>query len=143
MKPLNFCLLRSSLVAALGGLLFGFDTAVFAATTRALTQTYGLSAAMLPAMAARSGAIPLVFSAVMMAVQFVVVLKLYPETKGISLENTERHLIKQALSRNSWKWWIDRHFKLVRCLPKTSSHASFNGPDTACTGRKSTRSSTS
>ena len=87
MKPLNFCLLRSSLVAALGGLLFGFDTAVFAATTRALTQTYGLSAAMLPVMAARSGAIPFVFFGVMMAVQFVVVLKLYPETKAWRIWN--------------------------------------------------------
>src|SRR2546422_663433 len=45
--PLNLYLLRSSLVAALGGLLFGFDTAVIAGTTRALTDTYGLTPAML------------------------------------------------------------------------------------------------
>src|SRR5205814_5188543 len=32
-----------TIVAALGGLLFGFDTAVIAGTTRALTTTYGLS----------------------------------------------------------------------------------------------------
>jgi MFS transporter, SP family, arabinose:H+ symporter len=43
----NAYLLRSSLVAALGGLLFGFDTAVIAGTTRALTVTYSLSPAML------------------------------------------------------------------------------------------------
>jgi MFS transporter, SP family, arabinose:H+ symporter len=43
----NAYLLRSSLVAALGGLLFGFDTAVIAETTRALTVTYSLSPAML------------------------------------------------------------------------------------------------
>ncbi len=44
---LNLYLLRSSLVAALGGLLFGFDTAVIAGTTGALTQVFSLSPAML------------------------------------------------------------------------------------------------
>src|SRR5260370_13858491 len=43
----NPYLLRSSLVAALGGLLFGFDTAVIAGTTRALSETFSLSPAML------------------------------------------------------------------------------------------------
>ena len=42
MKP-NLLLLKSTLVASLGGLLFGFDTAVIAGTTHALTTTYGLS----------------------------------------------------------------------------------------------------
>jgi sugar porter (SP) family MFS transporter len=46
-QPLNSRLLRSTLVAALGGLLFGFDTAVIAGTTRALSAVYQLSAAML------------------------------------------------------------------------------------------------
>ncbi len=41
---LNGYLLRSSIVAALGGLLFGFDTAVIAGTTQALTEVYRLSA---------------------------------------------------------------------------------------------------
>ncbi len=40
---LNGYLVRSTIVAALGGLLFGFDTAVIAGTTRALTDTYQLS----------------------------------------------------------------------------------------------------
>ena len=35
--------LRSTFVAALGGLLFGFDTAVISGTTAALEQTFGLS----------------------------------------------------------------------------------------------------
>ncbi len=40
---LNATLIRSTVVAALGGLLFGFDTAVISGTTSALTQTYQLS----------------------------------------------------------------------------------------------------
>jgi len=40
---LNSVLLKSTGVAALGGLLFGFDTAVISGTTSALTQVYGLS----------------------------------------------------------------------------------------------------
>ena len=44
---LNPFLLRSALVAALGGLLFGFDTAVIAGTTRALSDTFALTPALL------------------------------------------------------------------------------------------------
>src|SRR5438105_855837 len=40
---LNSCLIKSTIVAALGGFLFGFDTAVISGTTSALRQTYGLS----------------------------------------------------------------------------------------------------
>lgn len=40
-------LLRSSIVGALGGLLFGFDTAVIAGATNSLSQTFQLSAAAL------------------------------------------------------------------------------------------------
>lgn len=40
---LNAYLLKSTVVAALGGLLFGFDTAVIAGTTHALTETFHLS----------------------------------------------------------------------------------------------------
>jgi SP family arabinose:H+ symporter-like MFS transporter len=39
---LNFYLFKSTIVGALGGLLFGFDTAVIAGTTHQLTQVYGL-----------------------------------------------------------------------------------------------------
>lgn len=45
--PLNGYLLRSALVAALGGLLFGFDTAVISGTTRSLTEAFSLSPALL------------------------------------------------------------------------------------------------
>jgi sugar porter (SP) family MFS transporter len=40
---LNASLAKSTIVAALGGLLFGFDTAVISGTTAALTQNYHLS----------------------------------------------------------------------------------------------------
>src|SRR5215470_3353505 len=40
---LNAYLLRSVVVASLGGLLFGFDTAVISGTTRALSEVYQLS----------------------------------------------------------------------------------------------------
>lgn len=44
---LNSYLLKSTVVAALGGLLFGFDTAVIAGTTHSLTETFHLSPAAL------------------------------------------------------------------------------------------------
>jgi SP family arabinose:H+ symporter-like MFS transporter len=44
---LNSYLLKSTIVAALGGLLFGFDTAVIAGATHALTETFHLSPAAL------------------------------------------------------------------------------------------------
>jgi hypothetical protein len=106
----SFYLIRNALVAALGGLLFGFDTAVIAGTTRQLTALFELSPAMFGVTvslalwgtvlgsilaagpAARSGAVPFVFFAIMMAVRFVVVLNFYPETAGIRLESLEGRL---------------------------------------------------
>jgi sugar porter (SP) family MFS transporter len=41
---LSSVLIRSTIVAALGGLLFGFDTAVISGTTGALSRTFALSA---------------------------------------------------------------------------------------------------
>lgn len=44
---LNTTLVKSTVIAALGGLLFGFDTAVIAGATSALTSTFTLSASTL------------------------------------------------------------------------------------------------
>ena len=44
---LNFHVAKSTVVGALGGLLFGFDTAVISGVTNALTHTYQLSPALL------------------------------------------------------------------------------------------------
>lgn len=45
--PINRYIVRSTFVGALGGLLFGFDTAVIAGVTLALTTQYSLSTRML------------------------------------------------------------------------------------------------
>ncbi|HUB34265.1 MAG TPA: sugar porter family MFS transporter [Bryobacteraceae bacterium] len=47
MARFNRYLVLSALVAALGGLMFGFDTAVIAGTTRALTNQFHLTPALL------------------------------------------------------------------------------------------------
>jgi len=47
-----------------------------------------------PAVAARSSAYPFIFFAVMMAVQFLVVLTVYPETKQLTLEQLQQQLEK-------------------------------------------------
>ena len=44
---MNGLLLRSTVVAALGGLLFGFDTAVISGTTESLESVFSLNSAML------------------------------------------------------------------------------------------------
>ncbi|MBV9180190.1 MAG: MFS transporter, partial [Acidobacteria bacterium] len=44
---INAYLLKSTVVAGFGGLLFGFDTAVIAGTTHALSVTYHLSSGAL------------------------------------------------------------------------------------------------
>ena len=137
--PINKHLLGIAVIASAGGLLFGFDTAVIAGTTTALTAVYGLTAFTLgitvssalwgtvvgaaiagtlsdrfgrqsigsfshwfmnavvsflfPILATRWGsAAPFYFFASMTALQFFVVMKIYPETRGVSLEDMEARL---------------------------------------------------
>ena len=45
-----------------------------------------------PPLAAKSGGYPFVFFSVMTVIQFLVVLSVYPETKGVSLEEMQRKL---------------------------------------------------
>lgn len=94
--------LASIASAALVGLLFGFDTAVISGVTADLRNVYSLSPAALgatvssalitflfPLVAAQSKAAPFGFFAAMMGLQFFVVLRYFPETKGTKLEDME------------------------------------------------------
>jgi hypothetical protein len=98
---LTATLIKSTVVAALGGLLFGFDTAVISGTTAGLKTTFHLSTHWVvnaaisygfPAVAAYSRGAPFAFFSAMMLVMFFVVLFYYPETKGVTLEDMQRKL---------------------------------------------------
>jgi MFS transporter, SP family, arabinose:H+ symporter len=84
-----------------GAVIWVYLSEVFPNLVRAKGQSLGsfthwfmnaLISAVFPVLAARSGAIPFLLFAVMMVVQFFVVLTLYPETNGVSLEKMEHHL---------------------------------------------------
>jgi sugar porter (SP) family MFS transporter len=84
-----------------GAVIWVYLSEVFPNPVRAKGQSLGsfthwfmnaLISAIFPVMAARSGAAPFVLFALMMVVQFLVVLIAYPETKGVSLEEMERHV---------------------------------------------------
>jgi sugar porter (SP) family MFS transporter len=84
-----------------GAVIWVYISEVFPNRVRAKGQSLGsfshwimnaLISAIFPVMAATSGAAPFVFFAVMMAVQFVVVLMFYPETKGVTLEQMQKKM---------------------------------------------------
>ena len=84
-----------------GAVIWVYLSEVFPNRVRAKGQSLGsathwimnaLISGIFPVMAKTSGAIPFVFFSVMMVVQFFVVLSLYPETKGASLEELQREL---------------------------------------------------
>jgi MFS transporter, SP family, arabinose:H+ symporter len=84
-----------------GAVIWVYLSEVFPTLVRAKGQSLGafthwaMNAAIawtFPTIAAISGAVPFLFFAVMMVVQFVVVLTFYPETKGFSLEEMQRRL---------------------------------------------------
>jgi len=88
-----------------GAVIWVYISEVFPNAVRAKGQSLGsfthwimnaLISAIFPIMAKASGAIPFVFFAAMMVVQFVVVLVFYPETKGVRLEDMEARLQSQV-----------------------------------------------
>ncbi len=84
-----------------GAVIWVYISEVFPNQVRAKGQSLGtfthwfmnaLISGIFPMMAAASGGYPFAFFAAMMVVQFFVVLFLYPETKGITLEAMEHKL---------------------------------------------------
>jgi SP family arabinose:H+ symporter-like MFS transporter len=85
-----------------GAVIWVYLSEVFPNTVRAKGQSLGsfshwlmnaLISGIFPLMAASSGAYPFVFFAVMMVVQFLVVLLVYPETKGLTLEEMQKRVV--------------------------------------------------
>ena len=84
-----------------GAVIWVYISEVFPNRVRAKGQSLGsasnwftnsLISGIFPLMAASSGAYPFVFFSLMMVLQFFVVLFVYPETKGLSLEEMQRKL---------------------------------------------------
>ena len=84
-----------------GAVIWVFISEIFPNQVRSKGQSLGsfshwfmnaIISGLFPLMAASSGGYPFVFFSAMMAVQFFVVLFLFPETKGISLEDMQRKL---------------------------------------------------
>jgi MFS transporter, SP family, arabinose:H+ symporter len=84
-----------------GAVIWVYISEVFPNQVRAKGQSLGsfshwfmnaLISGIFPTMAAKSGGYPFLFFALMMVIQFFVVLSVYPETKGVSLEEMQRKL---------------------------------------------------
>jgi SP family arabinose:H+ symporter-like MFS transporter len=84
-----------------GAVIWVYISEIFPSSVRAKGQALGCSAHWVtnaliaftfPIIAKHSHALPFVVFAVMMCAQFIVVLAVYPETKGISLEALEKKL---------------------------------------------------
>jgi len=89
-----------------GAVIWVYLAEVFPNAIRAKGQSLGsfshwimnaLISLVFPLMAARSGGYPFVFFSLMMVLQFFVVLFIYPETKGISLEEMQKKLVVTAI----------------------------------------------
>jgi len=84
-----------------GAVIWVYIGEIFPNLVRAKGQSLGsfshwfmnaLISGVFPVMAASSGAYPFVFFSAMMVLQFFVVLFVFPETKGVSLEEMQRKL---------------------------------------------------
>jgi MFS family permease len=88
-----------------GAVIWVYLAEVFPTAVRARGQSLGSSVHWImnaliswgfPIVAASSRAAPFVFFACMMVVQLVTVLAVYPETRGITLEEMEKKLVARA-----------------------------------------------
>lgn len=88
-----------------GAILWVYMSEIFPTSIRVKGQSLGstvhwimnaLIAAGFPVVVKRSTVYPFVFFAVMMIVQFLLVLVVYPETKGVSLEELECKLVHES-----------------------------------------------
>ena len=84
-----------------GAVIWVYLSEIFPTRVRAKGQSLGsfthwtmntLISGTFPLVAAASGAYPFIFFSVMMALQFFVVLFIYPETKGVSLEAVQKQM---------------------------------------------------
>ncbi len=84
-----------------GAVIWVYLSEVFPNRVRAKGQSLGsathwimnaMISGVFPVLAKRSGAVPFMFFSAMMVVQFFVVLSVYPETKGVSLEELQKKL---------------------------------------------------
>jgi MFS transporter, SP family, arabinose:H+ symporter len=84
-----------------GAVIWVYIAEVFPTKVRSKGQSLGsgshwvmnaIIAAVFPIVARTSGGAPFLFFAVMMVVQFFVVLFIYPETKGATLEQLQQRL---------------------------------------------------
>jgi MFS family permease len=88
-----------------GAVIWVYMSEIFPTAVRARGQSVGsathwvmnaLISAVFPIIAARSQGVPFVFFAAMMVLQLIVVARLFPETKGVSLEQMEHTLTSRA-----------------------------------------------
>ncbi len=88
-----------------GAVIWVFLSEIFPTAVRARGQSVGsathwianaLISAVFPALAAVSRSIPFVFFCLMMVLQFFLVLRFFPETKGVELESMEGTIAKSA-----------------------------------------------
>ena len=91
----------ASFAVSQGAVIWVYLSELFPTAVRARGQSLGsathwvmnaMIAAVFPTVAAASKSLPFLFFAIMMALQFVVVLIAFPETKGVALEDMPKRL---------------------------------------------------
>jgi SP family arabinose:H+ symporter-like MFS transporter len=91
----------ASFALSSGSVIWVYMSEIFPTSIRVKGQALGSAALWImngiisqafPSLAAKSASLPFVFFAMMMAAQFVVTLSLFPETKGLSLEDLQKKL---------------------------------------------------